>query len=158
MFNRLVFVLTEEPAHPTHALAFDDVVSVDPLFKVRHVGNVSADEDRGLRQVLADKLAHLAHLLDIGDDRADSNNLIVVRRDLANKPLQIGEVQERARRVYVGLNQHQSPGAMEHTQRERPLYARYLVVKQLHGVDLPAAILVIPGVWPENAREQNPCP
>ena len=56
-------VLAQEAAEPAHALAADDVVGVDPLGQVGHVGDVPADDDLRLRLVLADQLAHLLHLV-----------------------------------------------------------------------------------------------
>ena len=45
--ERPVFVLAQEAAEPAHALALDDVIGVDPLGQVGHVGDVPADDDRG---------------------------------------------------------------------------------------------------------------
>ena len=70
MADGLVLVLAQEPPEPAHALALDDVVGVDPLVQIGDVGDVPADDDRRVRLVLADQLAHLLHLEQVGDDRA----------------------------------------------------------------------------------------
>ena len=47
------------------------------------VGDVTADDDGGARQVLADQLAHLRHLADVGDDGADADHVVTCSRDLS---------------------------------------------------------------------------
>ena len=58
MPQRLFRVFAEELAEPAHALAFDDVVGVDPLVQVGDVGDVPADDDRGMRLIPPNQLAH----------------------------------------------------------------------------------------------------
>ena len=64
------------------------------------------------------------------------------------------KVQERARRIDVGLEQHQSKGAVEHPQGEAALHPGDLVVVELHGIDRPAAIRIILRIGAEDAGEQ----
>ena len=123
------------------------------------VGDVPADDDRGLGLVLADQLAHLRDLADVGHDRADADHVVAARvRSSSTKRSRRGEVEQRAGRLDVGLDQHQAPRAMEHAQRERALHARHLVVVQLHRVDGAAAVLVVLGVGTEDAREEDAGP
>jgi hypothetical protein len=51
-----------------------------------------------------------------------------------DEPVERREIEHRAGRFDVRLDQHQAPTAMEHPQRERPLRSRHLIVVQLHRV------------------------
>ena len=68
-----VFVLAQEAAEPADALAADDVIGVDPLVQVGHVGDVPADDDRGVRLILPDQLAHLLDFQHVRDDRRNAD-------------------------------------------------------------------------------------
>ena len=59
MAQRPVLVLAQEAAEPAHALAADDVIGVDPLGQVGHVGDVPADDDRGVRADTAGSSSHI---------------------------------------------------------------------------------------------------
>ena len=73
-----------------------------------------------------------------------------------SKSFEGGEVEQRAGRGDVLLDHHQSPGAMEHAQREAALLARDLVVIQLHGIDGAAAEFVVLRVRAEHGAQQHP--
>ena len=109
-------VLGEKPSHPPNALAPDDVVGVDPAVEVRQTGHVPADDDCGVGQVLSDQLAHPPNLADVDDNGSDSDDVVGVRGDLLDEALLIGEIEECARGGDVGLNHHNAPRAMEHSQ------------------------------------------
>ena len=53
------------------------------------------------------------------------------------------------------VKRDQPPGTMVHPQRESPLHAGHLVVVELHRIDRPTPILVVPSVGTEYAREQD---
>ena len=153
--QRLVLVLAQEAAEPAHALAADDVIGVDPLVQIGHVGDVAADDDRGVRQILPNQLAHLLHFEDVGNDRRDADDVVLVGANLLDEAIERGEVQQRAGRGDVRLDHHQAPTAVEHPQRESALGPRHLVVVKLHRVHAPAAVLVVLAVGPEDARQQH---
>ena len=73
----------------------------------------------------------------------------------STKRSSVGKVQHRARGLDVGLDQHDAPTAVKHPQREGALGPRHLVVIQLHRVHLPAAVLVILAIGPEDAGEEH---
>ena len=108
-----------------------------------------------LGKMLADQLAHLLDLEKIRHDAADADDVVAPAAKLLDETVQGGIVQQRARRVEVGLDEHQAPGAMEQPQRKRPLHPRHLVVVQLHRVLQPAAILVVLGIRSEDAAQQD---
>ncbi len=84
------------------------------------VGDVPADDDRGLRLVLADQLAHLLHLADVRQDRADADHVVAAPCGAPrSKRSSVGKSSSVAGRLDVRLDQHQAPGAVEHAQRER---------------------------------------
>ena len=153
--KRLVLVLAEQTAKPAHALAADDMIGVDPLAEIGNVGDVPADDDRGLRQILPNQLAHLFHFEEVRNDRRDADDVVLVGANLLDETVERGEVQQRAGRRDVRLDHHQAPTAMEHSQREGALGSRHLVVVKLHGVHAPAAVLVVLAVGPENAGQQH---
>ena len=157
MAQRPVLVFAEEAAEPAHALAADDVIGVDPLDQIGHVGDVPADDDRGVRLILPDQLAHLLHLRRVRNDRRDADDVVLPRAKLFDEAVERGEVQQRAGGFDVRLNHHQAPTAMEHPQRERALRARHLIMVELHRVHSPAAVFVVLAVGPEDARQQNSC-
>src|SRR5581483_6592277 len=55
----------------------------------------------------------------------------------------------------VVLDHRDPPGTVEHPERKCPLSARHLVVIQLHGIDRPAAKLIILRVGAENRGQQD---
>ena len=46
-------------------------------FKIGHIGEVPADDDRRVRLMLADQPAHPPHLEQVGDDRADPDDVVL---------------------------------------------------------------------------------
>ena len=72
-----------------------------------------------------------------------------------SKALQSWEIEQRAGRGDVALDHHQSPGAVEHAQREAALRARDLVVIQLHGIDGAAAEFVVLRVGAEDRAQKH---
>jgi hypothetical protein len=145
MADRLALVFGQKAAHPAHTLAAHDVVGVDPLIQAGQVRDMAADDNRGPGEMLTDQRAHLAHLVHVGHDGADADDVVVVRRDLLEEAIQAGKIQQGAPGADIGLDQHEPPGAVEHPHGERPLHAGDLVVVQLHGIDRPAAVLVVLG-------------
>ena len=155
MAQRAILVLAQEAAEPPHPLAADDVIGVDPLDQVGHVGDVPADDDRGVRLILPNQLAHLLHFAHVRNDRRDADHVVLVGANLFDEAIERGEVQQRAGGFDVRLNHHQAPTAVEHPQRKRPLRARHLVMIKLHRVHAPAAVLVVLAVGSEDARQQH---
>ena len=134
----------------SHPLAPDDPVRIDPLFKVGDIGHMAADDNHGRRLVLPDQLAHPFDFQHVGRDAADPHDIVAAVADLLDEAVQGREVEQRAGRCDVGLDEHQPPGAVEHPQRERTFDPRDLVVVQFHRVDDPAAVFVVLGVGAED--------
>ena len=155
MPDRLILVLAEKPAHPSNAVSLDDVVRIDPPFQIRHIGDMSADDDGRLRLILPDQPTHPPHLEQIGNDRADPNDIVFPGLDLLDEPFLRGKVQKRTRGLQVHLDQHQPPGSIERAKREGVLDPRHLVVTKLHGVDHAAAILIVLSIGAEDAGQQH---
>jgi hypothetical protein len=135
--------------------ASHDVVRVDPLREAGEVGHVAAHHDGGLGLVEPDESAHLGQLEEVRDDRADADDVVASGPDLVHEAVEGREVEERAGRVEIGLDEHQAPRAVEHAQGEDVLHPRDLVVVELHGIDGAAAVLVVARVGAEHAREQD---
>ena len=53
--------------------------------------------------------------------RRDADDVVLVRRSSRDEALARREVEQRAGRRDVLLDQHEAPGAVEHAQRERTL-------------------------------------
>jgi hypothetical protein len=93
--------------------------------------------------MLSHESAHLTHLPDVHDDPGNADDVVVMTGDLTNETLARGEVEHRAWRADVVLDQHQSPTAMKHAERERTLLACDLVVIELGRVDRTRSELVV---------------
>jgi hypothetical protein len=106
MANWPVLVLAQKPPHPPYAVPVGDVIQVRVFGQYRKIGNVTADHDGCVRLVLADQLAHAAHFEQVGHDRADADDVIGIARQLVDEALLRGEIEQRAWRPEVGLNQH----------------------------------------------------
>ena len=152
----LADAVVEEPSEPDDAVAADDVVGVDAVGQVRHVGDVAADHDGRVRQVTPHHLAHGPDLALVQDDAADADDVVVVLADLLLEALPGGEVEDGAGGRQVGLDQHQPPTAVEHAERERPLHPRHLVVVQLHRVEGSTAVFVVLRIRAADAGQQDP--
>ena len=152
----LLRVFPEELAKPAHALALHDPVRIDPRGKVGDVGDVAADDNRGRRLVLADQLAHAFDFQHVGGDAAYSHDVVAAVTDFFHEAVQGRKVEQGTGCSDVRLDEHQSPGTVEHPQRKRTFYPSDLVVVQFHRVDSPAAIFVILSVGSEDARQQHP--
>src|SRR5262249_26500847 len=128
-------VFAEEAAHPGDAFAAHDVIRVHHVADSGNRCDVSADDDGGLRPNLANALAHLPHLADVGDDGGDADNVVFLLVQFLLELLESGEVEHRAGRGDVALDHHDPPRAVEHAQREAALSPGYLVVVELHRID-----------------------
>ena len=140
---------------PLHALPFHKMVGVDPICQIGQIGNVSANDNRRLRQVLTDEFAHLFHLEHVHQDTADADDVVLILTNLLDEAIQVGEIQQRTAGFQVRLDQHQSPTAMKNAQRERPLLTGDLIVIQLHRVDDATAVFVVLGIRSKHAAEQH---
>ena len=116
---------------------------------------MAADDDRGAGLVLADQLDHLGNLDLVGDDAADTDDVVALGANLLEEALARGEVEQRAGGLDVGLDEHQPPRTMEHPQREGTLHTGNLVVIKLHRIHRPAAVLIVLTVRTVDAGEQN---
>ena len=92
MAQRPVLVLAEKAAEPAHALAADHVVGVELLDQVGHVGDVPADDDRGVGQILPNQLAHLFHFERVRNDRRDADDVVLLGADLFDEAVERGKV------------------------------------------------------------------
>ncbi len=107
-----------------------------------------------MRRQFPDHPAHLPHLRHVYDDRGDPDNVVLVRLQFAREVVSRRKVQHRTRRGYVGLDQHDSPRTMKHSQGKAALGARHLIVIKLHRIDGAAAELIVLRVGPENRAQQ----
>jgi hypothetical protein len=148
-------VLTQVALEPANPLPAHDMVRIDQFIEALLVADMAADDDRCGGLVPPDQPAHLPDLADIRDDGADPDDVVAVLRDLRRKTLQRGKIKQGAGGVQVVPDHHQPEGAMKHPEREAPLDAGNLILIEFHGVDFAASVLVVPGVGPEDAREQD---
>ena len=95
--NRLLGVLAKEIPHPTHAIAAHDMIGADVLLQDREACDVPADDDRRVRLVLANQLAHASHFEQVGHDRADTDHVVLIRFDFFEKSFFRREIEQRAR-------------------------------------------------------------
>ena len=155
MLDRPIDGLAEELAEPADALALDDVIGIeDPLY-AGDGGNVTADDDDRLRGVLPHQSAHLAHLADIDDDPGNPDEIVAVGLQLPDEAPAGGKVEQRRGYGEVLLDQHETPGAVMHAQRERSLRTRDLVVIKLERVDGAASELIVTCEGAKHRREEH---
>src|ERR1039457_3348622 len=117
------------------------------------VGDVPAHDDGGEGLVLADKAAHGLDFADVWRDAGDAHDVVAVVADFFEETVERGEIEQRARRLEVGLDEHDAPRPVKHAQRERALDACDLVVVELHRVDGAATVFVVLCVRAEDTRE-----
>src|SRR6185437_12679423 len=79
----------------------------------------------------------------------------MISLELAREFAARGKVEQGAGRGDVLLNHHNAPGTVEHTQGERALLTRDLVVVELHRIDGAAAEFIILGVGAKNGGQKN---
>ena len=108
----------------------------------------------GVRLVLADQLAHFFYFPDIRGDCTDAYDVVGLVFDFIDEGMQRREIKQSRGGVQIALNQHKSERTVEHSQGKCTLCTRHLVLIELHGVYIPAAILVILRIWAENAGQQ----
>jgi hypothetical protein len=104
MLERLGHVLAEKIAHPTHTVSANDVVQAAPFFQPWQVGDVPANHDRRVGQVLANQSAHLANLDQVRLNRTDADHVIGIAFDLLDEPLLGRKIQQRAWGLQVNLD------------------------------------------------------
>jgi len=155
MPDRPLIVLTQIALKPADPLPAHDVVRVDPFREPLLVGDMAADDDHGARLMLPDQPTHLPDLADVRHDGADPDHVVTVLRDLRRKTFQGGKIQQGAGGLQVVLDHHQSERAMKHPDRESTLDAGHLILIEFHRIDFSAAVLVIAGVGPEYAGQQD---
>ena len=148
-------VLAQESAHPRNAVALHDVVGVDHVLDPGNRRHMAAHHDGGARRHASHHPAHLGHLADVHDNRSDPHDVVRMRGELRFERLARGEVQDRGGRADILLDHQDAPRAVEHPQREWPLFARHLIVVQLHRVDLAAAEFVVLRVGAEDGTEED---
>ena len=155
MLDRRRSIFAQEGTHPTNAFAFDDEIGVDDLIEVRNRSHVATDDDRGMRRELPHHTAHVLHLAHIHHDAGNADHVVMLRGQLFLKVRERREVEHGGWSADVLLDKHDAPGAVEHAQRVRTLFAGDLVMVQLHRIDAAATELVILRIWTEDTGEQN---
>ena len=155
MPDRRAVVLSQIALKPPDTLAAHDEIRVDVPFQTFFVGDMSADNDRGVRLVPANQFAHLPHLADIRQDAADPDYVVGMPADCRPELIQCGKIQKRAGSGEIGLDHHQAEGAMKHAQGEAPLDTGHLVLVEFHRIDSPAPVFVVLGIRSEYARQQH---
>ena len=118
---------------------------------------MAADHDYGPRQKGAHQFTHFFHLSHVGYDRTYTDNIVLIVPDLAHKSIQVRKIQKRTRYVDIGLNHQQAERAMKHSQGKGPLNPGNLVMIEFHGVDSSTSIIIVLGIGPKNACQQNLC-
>jgi len=71
--------------------------------------------------------------------------------DFVNKTVQGWKIEKGAGRFNIALNYHQTEAAMKHSKGKTTLNPCDLVMVKFHGIDFPASILVVLGIWPKDA-------
>lgn len=145
MLDRPVGTLTEKAPQPSDAFSFDDVIRIDQPLDSRYRSHVPADDNRRAWRMHSDQAAHLAHLRHIHDDAAETDDVVRMRGQFADETRPGWKVEHRTGRRDVPLQEHQTPGAMKHAQREWPLFSRHLIVIELNRIDGATAVLVVLG-------------
>ena len=156
MLDGRVRGLAQELAEPRHAFALHDVVGVDHVLRrpgspprARRRRSCECGECSRTRRHISRTLPTFTMMLEM------PTMSYWWACQFLDEALAGGEVEHRAGRGDVVLDEDDAPRPVEHAQRERALLARHLVVVELHRVDRPAAELVVLGVGTEHGREQD---
>ena len=155
MLDRRRSIFAQKGTHPTNAFAFDDEIGVDDLIQVCNRSHVAADDDSGMRRKLPDHAAHFLHLANVHHNAGNADHVVMLRGQFFLKVRVRWEVEHGGGSADVFLDKHDAPGAVEHAQRVRSLFAGDLVMVQLHRIDAAATELVILRIWTEDTGEQN---
>ena len=121
MPHRLVRIFAEEPAEPAHPFALDDwsasirrrrsgMLAMWPPMTIVACGRYCRTNSH---------IFFTLSTLGMIDEMPTTSYW--PRADLLDEAIERGEVQQRARRLDVRLDDHQAPTAMEHPQREGAL-------------------------------------
>jgi hypothetical protein len=127
------------------------MINVDAIRDIVLVGNMSAHHNRRTRLVFPDHFAHFLHFADICNNRADADDIVGIFPDFGVKAIEGGKVQKSARGIDIGLNHHQSEGAVKHAEGKTALNSGDLILIEFHGVDFSASIFIVLGVRSEDA-------
>ena len=125
------------------------------VLNARNGGDMSAHHDRRRGRQLSHHAAHFPHLADVHDDRRDAHDVVRIGRKFRFKGCERGEIDHRGGRGDVPLDHENAPRAVEHTEREWPLFAGHLIVIQLHRVDFAAPEFIVLRIRPKDGTEQN---
>jgi len=151
MPNWRIFVLSQESTKPADAFASTDMIGVDAISDIVLVGDMSAHHNGRTRLVFPDYFTHFFHFADICNNRADADDIVGIFPDFGDKAIEGGKIQKRAGGIDIGLNHHQSEGAVKHAKGKAALNPGYLILIEFHGVDFSASIFIVLGVWSEDA-------
>ena len=88
-------------------------------------------------------------------DGRDANDIVLMGADFFDEAVERGEVQERARGLDVGLDEHQTPTSVKHAQGKRSLGASDLVLVQFHGIHDATTVLVVLGIGTKDAGQED---
>ena len=155
MPDRRGIVIADEPPQPRNAVALYDVIGIHHALDARNRRHVAANHDWRPRRKPTHHSAHLAYLANVNNDRRDSDDIVMVGPQFGGKCLMRGEVQHGGWCRDVLLDHQDAPRAVEHSERERSLLARHLIVVQLHGIDAPAAEFIVLRIRTEDAGQQH---
>ena len=155
MLDRRVFILTEKRPEPGDPISPDDMIRIDDIVNVLQVGDVAADDDRCPGLMPAHQFAHPDDLADIRNDGADADDIVGIVRDFLDKAVLGRKIQQGARGIDIGLDQHQPEAAMKHAKGKCTLNAGHLILIKLHRVDFPAAECVVLGIGPKTLDKRT---
>ena len=155
MSNRGIRVFSEKRPEPPNPVSLDDVIRVKARVNPRRIDNMSSHNDGRAGRVLSNQIAHLFDLADVGDDRADTYDVVLMVSYFFHEAVESGEIQKRTGRIDIGLNHHKPERSVEHAKRKTALKPRDLVVVKLHRIDHSASVFVVLGIGSEDAGQQD---
>ena len=113
MTHGLVGILAQELPQPPNPVTAHGMIQTGVFRQLWKVGKVSAYHNRRVGLMLTDEFTHPPYLEEVGHDRADADDVVLVGFELFKEPLLRGEIKQRAGGLDIDLHQHQTPRAVE---------------------------------------------
>jgi hypothetical protein len=151
-------IFAKEFSEPSHTLATDNVVRINSFIQVPDKADVPAYHDYGLGLIITYEPANLLHFFEVWLNRTDSDDIVGSLSELLDETIQGRVIDQGTRNCDVRLDQHQSAATMEHPKGEDTLNSRHLIMVQFHGVDHPAAVLIVLCIRSKDACQEDLCP
>jgi hypothetical protein len=116
---------------------------------------VPAYHDYGLGLIITYERAYFLDFFEVWLNRTDSNDIVGFLSEFLDETIQGRVIEQGTGSRDVRLDQHQSAAMMEHPKGEDTLNSRHLIMVQFHGVDHPAAVLIVHGIWPKYTCQED---